>query len=395
MKQKKIGFNLKKGTALAATLALSMSMATGALAKEVKIGFITSLSTGGGYIGQDIYDAFMLAVEENGGKLGGYPVKVMVEDDARKPGTGKQIAKRYIQRENIDILTGIVFSNVAGAVVPTVLRAGKVYVSPNAAPSTFAGKACHKNYFVTAWQNNTLHETAGMMAEKQGFKSAYILVANYQAGKDAAAGFKQAFKGKILGESLVKLGTTEYAAELAKIRAANPEMVFQFLPGGMGINFHKQYAQAKIGIPQTVSFPALDEKFLTILGDSIAGVQTTSHWSPDFESPISKNFVKKFKAKFSRTPTVYASQGYDTANWIASALKHTGGDTNPDKISAALKKLDYKSVRGAYKLAQNNHPIQGWYGRVATKGADGKMYQKTIMKVGSNIGDHFASQCSQ
>ena len=393
MKQKTIGLKLKKGTALAATLALSMSMASGALAKDVKIGFITSLSTGGGYLGQDIYDAFMLAVEENGGKLGGHKVKVLVEDDARKPGTGKQIAKRYIQREKIDIITGIVFSNVLGAVAPTVLREGKIYVSANAAPSTFAGKECHKNYFSTAFQNNTLHETAGMLAQKKGYKSAYVLAANYLAGKDAIAGFKSAFKGKILGESLVKLGTTEYAAELAKIRAANPEVVFQFLPGGMGINFHKQYAQAKIGVPQVVSFSALDEKFLTILGDSSLGVITSAQWSPDLDNPLSKKFVANFKAKYKRTPTVYASQGYDTANWIASALKHTGGDTNPDKIRAALKKLDYKSVRGDYKLNTNHHPIQTWYGRIATKGSDGKIYQKTYTKI-ENVGDHFAKLCS-
>lgn len=379
----------------ALTTALSTVLATTAFADKVKIGMITTLSTGGGYIGQDIHDGFQLALKQNGGKLGGQDIEVLVEDDARKPGVGKQIADRYIKRDGVDIVTGIVFSNVAGAVVPSVMRQGKIYVSPNAAPGIFAGAQCNPNYFVTAWQNNTLHETAGFYANEQGYKTAYVMAPNYLAGKDAIAGFKSAFKGKIVGETFVKLGQTDYATELAKIRETKPEMVFQFLPGAMGINFLKQYAQGKFNIPQVVSFTALDQKMTELLGDSVVGVRTTAHWSQDFDNTISKKFVADFQATYGRIPTIYASQGYDTANWIASALKTTGGDTNPAKIAAALKQLNYTSVRGAYKLANNNHPIQDWVGRIVVKNADGSIAHKTTGKVAHNLGDHFVTQCKQ
>ena len=374
---------------------LGTILATTAFADTVKIGMITTLSTGGGYLGQDIYDGFQLAIKQNGGKLGGQNVEVLVEDDGRKPGVGKQVADRYIKRDGIDILTGIVFSNVAGAVVPSIMRQGKIYVSPNAAPGIFAGKQCNPNYFVTAWQNNTLHETAGFYANEQKYKTAYVMAPNYLAGKDAVTGFKSAFKGQIVGESFVKLGQTDYATELAKIRKAKPDMVFQFLPGAMGINFLKQYAQGEFDIPQVVSFTALDQKMTELLGEAVVGVRTTAHWSQDFDNPISKKFIADFQATYGRMPTIYASQGYDTANWIGSALKATGGDTNPAKIASALKQLRYTSVRGAYKLANNNHPTQDWYGRIVVKNADGSITHKTVGKVASNLTDHFATQCKQ
>ncbi len=182
-------------------LAVSVAAALPAFAQEpVKIGLITTLSGPGGYIGQDIRDAFKLAVDMEGGKLGGAPVDLMVEDDALKPGQGKQIAERMLTNDGVKLFTGIVFSNVAGATVPDIVDAGAFYISPNAAPSNMAGKGCNENYFVVSWQNDSLHESAGQLASNLGYKSAFVLAPNYQAGKDAITGFKRYFKGKIVGE---------------------------------------------------------------------------------------------------------------------------------------------------------------------------------------------------
>ena len=224
-------------------VALSLFVAGSALA-AVKIGMVTTLTTKAGYLGEDIRDGFMLAMELGGGKLGGVDVELMVDDDGRKPGKGREIAERYIKRDKVKIMTGIVFSNVAMAVVPQVVKDDVFYISPNAGPSALAGKGCHKNYFNVAWQNDNLHEVMGQHLSDAGYASAYILAPNYPAGKDALAGFKRYYKGKIAGEVYTRLGQSDYAAELANLRAAKPEAVFFFLPGGMGINFLKQYAQA-------------------------------------------------------------------------------------------------------------------------------------------------------
>lgn len=389
MKLSKMLLGVAAGVALMASPALS--------ADAVKIGMVTTLSTGAGYLGQDVRDGFMLAVEEEGGKLGGVPVEVLVEDDGRKPGTGKQLAERFMKRDGAEILTGIIFSNVAGAVVPSVLREDKIYVSPNAGPSLFAGKKCNQNYFVASWQNDTLHEAAGAYAKQLGYKKAFILAPNYPAGRDALAGFKREFGGEIVGEVYTKLGQADYSAELAQIRDAKPEMVFDFLPGGMGINFLKQYDQGgfKDTTPLVVAAPSMDAKIMAAVGDAAVGVRSASHWNHDLDNAANKKFLAGFNAKYNRVPTVYASQGYDTAKLIASALKAVNGDvSDKEGLRKALKKADFESVRGKFKFAQNNHPINDWYSRIVEKQADGTLVNKTVGVVLKDHSDVYAKDCS-
>ena len=263
-------------------IVLAVTAASAACAQEpVKIGLITTLSGPGGYLGADIRDGFQLAAEMGGGKLGGIPVQVLVEDDGFKPGQGKQIADKFLKTEKVKLFTGIVFSNIVGATVPDILDAGAIYVSPNAAPSNFSGKDCNKNYFVVSWQNDSLHESAGQNATNLGYKKAFILAPNYQAGKDALAGFKRYFKGEIVGEVYTRLDQTDYAPEMAQIRAAKPDVVFQFHPGGLGISFMRQYQQAGLlgTIPMVVAAPSMDTVILKAIGDAAIGVNVSSQWN--------------------------------------------------------------------------------------------------------------------
>lgn len=376
---------------------LAFLVAGPALAQQpLKIGMVTTLSGPGGYLGQDVRDAFNLAIELEGGKLGGAPVQLLVEDDALKPGQAKEIAERFMKTEKIKLLTGIIFSNVAGATVPDILDNGGIYVSPNAGPSNFAGKECHKNYFVVAWQNDTLHESAGQNATNLGYKKAMVLAPNYQAGKDAIAGFKRFFKGDVVGEIYTRLDQTDFAAEMAQIRAAKPEVVFQFHPGGLGIAFMRQYAQAGLltEVPMVVAAPSLDAVILKAIGDAALGVNISSHWNSDFDNASSKKFVAEFQKKYNRMPTYYASQGYDTALAIAAALKATGGkveDTNA--FSAAMRKADFQSVRGAFKFGPNQHPINDWHALKVEKGADGQLGIVTKGKVLEAHSDFYAKSC--
>jgi len=361
----------------------------------VRIGLITTLSGPGGYIGADIRDAFNLAVEMEGGKLGGVPVQVVVEDDGFRPGQGKTVAERMLRNDGIKLLTGIVFSNILGATLPDILDADAIYVSPNASPSNFAGKECHKNFYSIAWQNDTLHESAGQVAKELGHKRAFILAPNYQAGQDALAGFKRMFGGTIVGEQYTRLDQTDYAAEMAAIRAANPDVVFQFHPGGLGIAFLRQYAQAGLigRIPMVVAAPSLDHTTLKAVGDVADGLWVSSHWNVDFDNAANKKFMAGFTQKHNRTPTYYASQSYDTALAIAAALQQTKGDIKPDVFRTAMVKADFASVRGAFKFGPNQHPIQDWYALKAGKAASGEMQIVTQRKVLTAHGDIYAAQC--
>lgn len=380
----------------AATLAAPAILRAQGAGAPVRIGFITTLSGPAGYLGQDIRDAFQMAIDSDNGKLGGVPVQAIVEDDGLRPGQGKSIAERMLRNDGIKLFSGIVFSNVLGATAPDILDGGGIYVSPNAGPSNFAGRECHKNYFVISWQNDSLHESAGRSASELGYQNAFILSPNYQAGQDALAGFKRMFRGKIAGEQFTRLDQTDFAAEMAAIRAANPDVVFQFHPGGLGIAFLRQYQQAGLlgRIPMVVAAPSLDHTTLAAVGDAAVGVNVTSHWNVDFDNPQNQAFVAAFRARYNRTPTYYASQGYDTALAIGAALRQTNGNiANQDMFRTAMLRADFKSLRGGFKFGPNQHPVQDWYALKVERNAAGQLELKTGKKVLENHGDSYAASC--
>lgn len=363
--------------------------------EPVRIGVITTLSGPGGYLGQDVRDGLQMAIDLQGGTLGGVPVELVVEDDANKPANGRQIAENFMG-EGIQLFTGIIFSNIAGATVPDIVDSGAIYISANAAPSNMAGKECHENYFVVPWQNDTLHEVSGIAAKDLGYKRAFVLAPNYQAGKDAITGFKRGFGGEVVGEIYTQLDQTDYSAEMAQIRAAKPDVVFQFHPGGLGVAFLRQYQQSGLlgQIPMVLSEPSSDAVVLRSLGDAAVGLQVTAHWSPDFDNDASKALVEKWKATYPDRPlTYYGTQGFDTGNLIASALKATGGVEDIDAFREALRKADFASVRGTFAFGANQHPVQDWFLLEVVKGEDGKPTTKTVRKLAENYGDIYAADC--
>lgn len=377
---------------LIATLFLTASFVS---ADTVKIGMITTLSGGGSGLGIAVRDGFNLAITQEGGKLGGYPVKLIVADDARKPDKAKQIANQFIKRDQVDIMTGIIWSNLAIAVVPKVVREGIFYISPNAGPSLLAGKGCHENYFNAAWQNDNLHEAMGQYVRDKNFKRVYILAPNYPAGKDALRGFKRFYKSKPIGEVYTKLGQKDYAAEIATLRSAKPDAVFFFLPGGMGISFIKQYNQAGLTKEIPLFGPAFsfDQTILSAVGKAALGVMNSSQWNKDINNPANKRFVDDFKKAYGRLPSLYASQGYDTARLIGSAIKAVGGNmSKKDAFREAFRKADFESVRGSFRFGPNHHPIQDIYIRKVVE-EDGLLTNRIVTKAFTNHSDAYVSQC--
>ncbi len=364
--------------------------------EPVKIGMVTTLSTKAGYLGEEMRDGFKLAIDQENGKLGGIPVELLVEDSGRKPEKAKQIAERYIKKDGAKILTGIIFSNVAMAVVPKVVRENVIYLSPNAGPSKLAGKGCDKNYFSVSYQNDNIDEVVGKYVNDVGHKNVYLIAPNYPAGKDHLAGFKRYYKGEIAAEVYTKLGQADYAAEIAAIRAKKPEAVFFFLPGGMGVNFLKQFSQAGLGETIALYGPAFsfDERILKAVGPAALGVKNGSQWTHDLDNDANKQFVAAYQKAYGRTPTLYASQGYDTARLIGSALKAVNGTIDPiDDFRDALKKADFDSVRGNFSFGKNQHPVQDLYIREVVQTPAGDYTNKTIEKVFSNHVDAYAEQC--
>lgn len=323
---------------------------------SVRVGMITTLSGGAAYIGEDIRDAFELAFERDGG----WELDLVVEDDMQDPDTGSQLGTRMLGRDDVDVMTGIVFSNVAGAVVPQVVGQDVIYLSSNAGPSTFAGEQCNENYFVVSWQNDNLAEAVGELVADEGLESVVALAANYQAGQDSIVGFERTY-GEAQAEIFTEFGATDYAGAIAQIRDADPDGVYFFYPGAMGIAFVRQFNEAGLDIPLFAPNPPIGETLVDAIGESSLGLQSASFWTPDLDVAANGEFVEAFREAYDRTPTAYAAQSYDTANLLISALDATGDPSDTAAMREALGAADFDSVRGDFRFGNNNHPIQDWY----------------------------------
>ena len=348
------------------------AMVSTAQAETVTVGMITTLSGGGAGLGVDVRDGFQLALE----MAGEHSIRLVVEDDAQRPELAVQIAERMIQSERADILTGIIWSNLAMAVVPSTVAQDIFYISPNAGPSALAGANCHPNYFNAAWQNDMLHEAAGQHANVLGYENTFIMAPNYPAGTDALTGFKRYYEGELAGELFTQVGQTDYAAEIAEIRASGADSVFIFLPGGMGISFMRQYEQSGVDLPIVSAGFSFDQDVLPAMGSAALGVINTSQWSPDLDNAANEAFVSAFQQAYDRLPSLYASQGFDTANLILSALS-SADISDSDAFRDALRAADFASVRGDFSFASNHHPVQTVYVREVVE-VDGVLTNRII-----------------
>lgn len=371
----------------ASVAAMAIAFSATAFAEPVKIGMITTLSGGGAGLGVDARDGFLLAINLAGNK----DVTVVTEDDAMKPELAVQIADKMIQSDQVDILTGIIWSNLAMAVVPNAVSQGKFYLSVNAGPSPLAGAKCNENYFNVAYQNDNFHEAMGEYATQQGMKKVFIMAPNYPAGTDSLNGFKRFYKGELAGEVYTKLGLTDYAAEIAQIRDSGAESVFFFLPGGMGIAFVKQYAQSGVGIPLMGPGFSFSQDVLAAIGDAALGAKNSASWSKDLDNAANKTFVEEFQKAYNRLPSIYAAQAYDTANLILSAAGKASVK-DAEAFRAALKAAAFDSVRGKFKFNTNNHPIQDIYVREVIKEGD-VLTNKIVGTAFTDHQDAYAKEC--
>lgn len=376
------------------SLALAAAMAaTPALADKVKVGYMTTLSGGAGIIGKQMQNAVNLAMEHTGGKLGGMEAEVIFVDDQRKPDVAKQLANRLVKSDKVDVVAGVIWSNLMMAIHKPVTRSDTLLISSNAGPSPIAGSGCHKNFVSMSWQNDQTPEGMGKHLQDSGVKEVYILAPNYQAGKDMLSGFKRHYKGNIVAEVYTKLGQSDFQAELSTLRAAKPAATFIFQPGGMGINFIKQWKQAGMdSVSKLYTVFAVDGVSLPALKETAVGVVSTQTWSPDLDNAMNKRFVADYKAQFGGYPSFYAAQAYDTMMAIDHAVREAGS-ADTEAMRMVLAKGGIPTTRGPLAMNTNQFPIQNIYLREAVMDADGVATTKVIGTVFENHSDAYASEC--
>ncbi|MEZ5739373.1 MAG: ABC transporter substrate-binding protein [Burkholderiaceae bacterium] len=386
-----------------AALSVAAAFAAPAVAADpVKIGFITTLTTPAAALGEDMKNGANLALEHLGGKMGNLPVELIYEDDGFKPEIGKQKADKLVKQDNVNFVTGIIWSHVMLAVRKSVLDNDTFLISANAGPSQLAGKLCDKNFFATSWQNDQTPQAMGEVLNPEGVKSLYVMAPNYAAGKDMVAGVEGNFKGKVVGKDFTKWGADaqlDFSAELAKAKASGADGLFAFYPGSAGGAFIKQYQQAGLQgkLPlytvftvDAISLPRLQQADMS----GVLGSRMTQFWSPDLDVPANKKFVADFKKKHGTYPSFYAAQSYDAIQLINSAVVAVNGDLkNKDGMRAAMKKADFPSVRGKFSFGNNHFPIQNFYLREVVADA-GAWTVKTVKTVFKDHQDSYAKECS-
>jgi branched-chain amino acid transport system substrate-binding protein len=384
---------MKKHIAAAAALVL---LAGPALAADnIKIGFVTTLSGPAGVIGKHMKDSADLALSMLGGKIGGLQAQIVYGDDQQKPDVGRQVADEMLKRDKVDFMTGFIWSNVLLAVYQPVIQSGTMLISANAGPHEIAGEKCAPNFFSASWQNDQTPEAMGKYMDDQKMGDIYLIAPDYAAGKDMMSGFRRYFKGKVAAEVYTKFGQSDYQVELSQIRDANPKAVFAFLPGGMGIQFVKQYAQSGLRekIPLYSAF-TVDETTLPAIGDAADGNYEVGFWSPDLKNPRNQEYVAAFREKYHYYPSFYAAQSFDAIAMIDHAVKAVNGDLGKkQEMTAALQKADFPSVRGPFKYNANHFPIENFYLLKIGKDSDGNYVRRIQQTVFADHADAYAAEC--
>ena len=362
---------------------------------QIKVGFMATLSGPAAALGQDMYDGFMLGLEHAGGQFGGVDVEVIREDDQLKPDLAVQTVDRFIERDEVDVVAGVTFSNVMMAIAKPLADSNTIFMGMNAGPAPLAGEQCAPNFFFVSYQNDQQAEGVGKYATDRGYQNVYLMAPNYQAGKDAVGGFKRYYQGDIAGEVYTRVNQPDYSAEIAQLQAANPDAVYVFYPGGMGINFIKQFRQAGLlGEIPLLSVSSFDGSTLPALKETALGAISGSFWGPDFDNPTNQKFVQAFEEKYGRIPSQYAAQAYDGAAVLNKAVEQVG-DQYQDKaaLMAALRQAEFDSVRGEFAFNKNGFPIHDMYVFEVAVDDKNRVSHRTLQKTLPNHQDAYVGQC--
>lgn len=373
---------------------LAAPMLARAQGQPVKVGLVAVLTGPQAALGTQLRDGFQQALRHLDNRLGGRPVEVVLIDDELRPEVAVTKVRAAIERDRVDFVVGVVFSNILAAVIRPVTEANTFLISTNAGPSTFAGRGCNPFFFTTSYNNDQVHSVMGQAAQDSNYRRVFVMTPNYQAGRDAVAGFKSRFRGEVVDEVFVPLNQLDFSAELAKIAAARPDAIFTFMPGGLGVNLVRQYRQAGLANIPFLSTFTVDEATLPAQGEAALGFYSAASWAPNMQNDANLRFVRDFEAQFNYVPATYAAQAYDGAMLVDSALKRTGGSTaDKDALRTALRAADFRSVRGNFRFGANHYPVQDfWLCQVARR-PDGKFQTETVRKVLENNTDPYAAEC--
>ncbi|MBI2726303.1 MAG: ABC transporter substrate-binding protein [Polaromonas sp.] len=376
--------------------ATAMAIAAQQAVADVKIGFLATMSGPSSEVGRDQLDGFNLALERLGGKLGGTTATVIREDDQQKPEIALNALSKLLEKDNVDIVTGLTFANILMAMQPKIAATDVPFVGSVAGPSPTAGAQCKPNLFVMSWQSDSPAEVVGKYFADKGVKRLSTLTPNFVGGKDKIAGLKRFYKGEIVDEIYTPLNQLDFSAELTQVSSSKPDAIYAFYPGALGIAFVKQYQQAGLlGKIPFYSSNTIEGSALDAMGSAATGAIVGDSWTPGLQNPESKQFVAAFESRYKRVPSAYAAFSYDAAMLLDSALKSLKGNASDRKaLTKAIAIAKFKSVRGSFKFGKNNYPVQDYHVfQIAKSGAAKPEFKLLASNVLKGHSDAYVDQC--
>jgi branched-chain amino acid transport system substrate-binding protein len=317
-------------------------------------------------LGEAITNGLKLAIDQEGGQLGGRDVEYIELDSEADPSKAPQNMSRLVNGDNVDFVIGPVHSGVAMGMLRVAKQTGAITIIPNAGLGAATNELCMPNVFRTSfsmWQDSY---PMGKVAYNQGHRKIVTITWDYAGGKEDLAGFEEAFTaedGEIVQQILVPFPSTEFQSYLTQIASLEPDAVYTFFAGGGGVSFVRDYAAAGLN----ESIPLLGSGFLTegnleALGEAGEGVMTTLHYAETLENNANQSFVTAYENAYGETPDTYAVQGYDTGMMLAQALSVLGGDTSDrERLIDVLANVQLASPRGPLSFSASHHPIQNVY----------------------------------
>lgn len=381
-------------TLLGSSAALLAAPAVQAQGTPIKIGLVAVQTGPAAALGTQLRDGWMLGIRQLNNQLGGRAVETIVIDDELRPDVAVTKVRAALERDKVDFIVGVVFSNILGAIIRPVTETNTFLISTNAGPSTLAGRGCNPFFFTTSYNNDQVHSVMGQVAQDAGYRRVFVLTPNYQAGRDAVAGFKSRFQGTVVDEVYVPLTQLDFSAELAKIASLRPDAIFTFMPGGLGVNLVRQYRQAGLASIPFLSTFTVDEATLPAQGEAALGFYSAASWAPNMDVPANRAFVRDFEAAFNYVPATYAAQSFDAANLLNSAVRRVGGNlTDKNALRAAIAAADFQSVRGPFRFGANGYPVQDFWQLQVARRPDGKFQTETVRKVLEANVDPWAAEC--
>jgi branched-chain amino acid transport system substrate-binding protein len=385
---------LPRRSLLGATTALLAAPALAQPAAPLRVGLVAVLTGPQAALGTQLRDGWMLGMRHLNNQLGGRPTETLVIDDELRPDVAVTKVRAALERDKVDFVVGVVFSNILQAIIRPVTESGTFLISTNAGPSTFAGRGCNPHFFTTSYNNDQVHSVMGQVAQDEGYRRVFLLTPNYQAGRDAMAGFKSRYQGQVLDEVYVPLTQLDFSAELARIASLRPDAVFTFMPGGLGVNLVRQYRQAGLANIPFLSTFTVDEATLPAQGEAALGFFGAANWAPTMDNPTNRRFVSDFRGPVQLRARHLCAQSYDAAMLLDSAVKKVGGNlSDKNAVRAAIAAADFSSVRGPFRFGANQYPVQDfWLCRVARR-ADGKFQTETVRRVLEANVDPWAAEC--